>query len=465
MNTVFGNSQNARQVCSIEQGPYCNGMELGNSITKQVEMLSLQKKLRKKNDARYAKSKDEGKGGAGVRVVEGQSLFQLSFFTYDKMTNVFNHYEDVLGLNPSIKTKKFEDITTIAEKEARFETDQLTDRIMVKEMGNGIRTVSIWFDEPIIVTQRLDEGLLTLQNFTNPAQAEKDYYPDGAFGYTLNVPMALNFGRPLVLESVYLKQHRSPNFYLKNAVGLFNIKGFLHGKVVLNATIQAGNLQWKQYIPSDYLVLDRLVIPPGMDMDNLILQVDMNSEEYLITDQKKRKYPQTFMYEKSFNVKKGATGADKSTIYWVQNGANTGQSQDSSRNNHKKDAGYTLTTTPVFYDPSREALKVDNSKVSSFDPKELLEKLGLESDSIKKIELNGLDDPSIDQIKDILNKVIDGKNEDLNVQNIRILVNLPIDWMKKVDKLPTKALQEAEVIIKRYGFLFNFAFDFMTYLE
>ena len=96
--------------------------------------------------------------------------------------------------------------------------------------------------------------------------------------------MAMNFGRPLVLESLYLKEHRQPSFYLKNAVGLFNVNGFLENKLVLNVTIQAGNLQWKQYIPSDFLVLDRLVIPPGMDMDNLILQVDMNSEEYLIQE-------------------------------------------------------------------------------------------------------------------------------------------------------------------------------------
>ena len=79
----------------------------------------------------------------------------------------------------------------------------------------------------------------------------------------------------------------------------------------------------------------------------------MNSEEYLINEQLKRKYPQNYMYEKSFNVKKGA-GGDKSTIYWVQNGGQT-SGPDASRNNFKKDAGYTLTTTPQFYDPSREA--------------------------------------------------------------------------------------------------------------
>lgn len=35
-------------------------------------------------------------------------------------------------------------------------------------------------------------------------------------------------------------------------------------------------------MPSDTLVVDRIVIPPGMDMDNLVLQVDMFSEELLV---------------------------------------------------------------------------------------------------------------------------------------------------------------------------------------
>lgn len=50
-----------------------------------------------------------------------------------------------------------------------------------------------------------------------------------------------------------------------------------------------------------------------------------------------------YMYEKSYNVKKGA-GNDKSTVYSVQNGPNTGK--DQSKSNLKKDVGYTLTTTP-----------------------------------------------------------------------------------------------------------------------
>jgi hypothetical protein len=377
------------------------------------------------------------------------------------MTHVSNYYEDVLGVNPAVKTKPFAEATTTEEKEARFATDQLTDRLMVKEMGSGIRAVEIRFDEPIMVTQRLDEGLLTLQNFSNPSGAEKDYYPDGAFGYTQVVPMALNFGRPLMLESVYLKQHRAPNFYLKNAVGLFNVKGFLENKLVLNATIQAGNLQWKQYLPADILVLDRLVIPPGMDMDNLILQVDMNSEEYLIKEQKKRKHAQAYMYEKAYNVRKGA-GADKSTIYSVQNGASAG-GKDSSRNNFKKDSGYTLTTTPVFHNPTMEASAPDAVLSESFGAKELLEKLGVKADNLKTVDLEDLDDPSINKLRDVLSQVVE--NGAVNVEGIKVLVNLPKEWMKRVDQLPTKELREAEVVLTRQNFLVHFVFDSMTFME
>jgi len=83
----------------------------------------------------------------------------------------------------------------------------------------------------------MDEGLLTVNNFTNPTVAEEEYYPEGSYAYSQNVPMALNFGRPLILQSVYLKQHRPPNFYLKNSVGLYNVKGYLDNELVLNATV------------------------------------------------------------------------------------------------------------------------------------------------------------------------------------------------------------------------------------
>lgn len=65
----------------------------------------------------------------------------------------------------------------------------------------------------------------------------------------------------------------------------------------------------------------------------------------------------------------------------------------------------------------------------------------------------------------MLTKVVENNKDDVSIDGLKIMINLPKDWMKKVDKLPTKALQEAEVIIKRYGFLVGFVFDFMTYCE
>ena len=47
-------------------------------------------------------------------------------------------------------------------------------------------------------------------------------------------------------------------------------------------TIMASNIVWKQYGPSDFLVLDRLVIPAGVDIDNLLLKIDSPSLDYLI---------------------------------------------------------------------------------------------------------------------------------------------------------------------------------------
>lgn len=45
---------------------------------------------------------------------------------------------------------------------------------MMKEMGKGIKTLTIRFDEPIIITQRQDEGLVTVDHFIKPKIAIKD---------------------------------------------------------------------------------------------------------------------------------------------------------------------------------------------------------------------------------------------------------------------------------------------------
>ena len=47
------------------------------------------------------------------------------------------------------------------EREMRFSYDQIIDRVMVKEMGKGVRHVEMSFENPIVISQRQDEGLLT----------------------------------------------------------------------------------------------------------------------------------------------------------------------------------------------------------------------------------------------------------------------------------------------------------------
>jgi hypothetical protein len=86
---------------------------------------------------------------------------------------------------------------------------------MLKEMGRGVRDVKLEFVNPIVVSQRHDEGMVMPENFTNPKKAFEEYYPDGAYGYSPVMPMIVKFERPLQLTHMYLKMHRAPNFYLK----------------------------------------------------------------------------------------------------------------------------------------------------------------------------------------------------------------------------------------------------------
>lgn len=75
--------------------------------------------------------------------MEGQALFQLSFYSYDNLTDVNN---EIVGQIPESTYFSTE------EREERFSNDQLIDRVMVKEMGRGIRDIQISFENPIIVT-------------------------------------------------------------------------------------------------------------------------------------------------------------------------------------------------------------------------------------------------------------------------------------------------------------------------
>lgn len=74
---------------------------------------------------------------------------------------------------------------------------------------------------------------------THPQTVLEDHYPEGAYGYSLTDSMIMNFKKPVQLHSMYLKKHRSTEFYLKNSVTNFIIEGHLNGKQVMTAFIQA----------------------------------------------------------------------------------------------------------------------------------------------------------------------------------------------------------------------------------
>lgn len=153
-------------------------------------------------------------------------------------------------------SSNYSDDLTTAQREARFANDQLTDRFLIKEMGSGSRAMEIIFGDPIIVTQRNDEGLATLDNMTHPKAAEDEYYPEGAFGYSSTIPSVMRFRHPVVLHSMWLKKHRSSEFYLKNSIAAFYVSAYLDGKLVLQAQVTATSLLWKYYQPAETLVID-----------------------------------------------------------------------------------------------------------------------------------------------------------------------------------------------------------------
>jgi hypothetical protein len=61
------------------------------------------------------------------------------------------------------------------------------------------------------------EELVTVENLTEKALADRQFYPNGTFAYSQIGPAVLRFPRPIQLHSIFLKQHRAPNFYLKKS--------------------------------------------------------------------------------------------------------------------------------------------------------------------------------------------------------------------------------------------------------
>jgi len=65
---------------------------------------------------------------------------------------------------------------------------------------------------------------------------------------------------------------------------MYKIRGFLKGEEVLVFNVWANNRQWKKYELHTSVLIDRLEIPAGMDLDNLDMQVDSNSVEKMISE-------------------------------------------------------------------------------------------------------------------------------------------------------------------------------------
>ena len=58
--------------------------------------------------------------------------------------------------------------------------------------------------------------------------------------------------------------------------------GYLGEKLVLSSTVVLFSNMWKQFIPSDNgVVIDKLVIPPMIDFDSLLVHID-NLQPYHI---------------------------------------------------------------------------------------------------------------------------------------------------------------------------------------
>ena len=195
--------------------------------------------------------------------------------------------------------------------------------------------------------------------------------------------------------------------------------------MVLNATVVANTEQWKQYSPQDFLILDKLVIPPGMAMDSLLLQVDMQSEEYYMTLQNLRAGPDDHLAEKTHTVRKPS---------------------DLGKTPDPKDKGYTLAATPHA------------EKKSTLQ--DLADKL-LSGEGLKDAKVLDVADLNADQIKEMFDKLIP---EGPKVDVLKILVLHPKSWRTMLSQL-TSVERRAEVRIHNFNVLVYFALDYLAFAE
>lgn len=142
------------------------------------------------------------------------------------------------------------------------------------------------------------------ENLTEQGLAERSFYPNGTYGYSMSpsVPAVIAFQRPVQLHYMYLKQHRSPQYFMKKSYGHHEIRGYFNGKLVLQGSVVLFSNLWKQFMPAESgVVVDKVVLPSMVDFDSMMVGVD-SLQPYHIANQNKRVHPSPLL-EKVFITK------------------------------------------------------------------------------------------------------------------------------------------------------------------
>jgi hypothetical protein len=127
----------------------------------------------------------------------------------------------------------------------------IVDKIIETAFGRN-RMIIVEFETPVILTQQMFEDQVTLENLTEKTLADRSYYPNGTYAYSMSREGAvLKFMRPIQLHYMYLKQHRAPSYYMKKSYGHHEVKGYLGEKLVMQGTVVLFSNLWKQFSPSE----------------------------------------------------------------------------------------------------------------------------------------------------------------------------------------------------------------------
>ena len=103
-------------VCTLNDGPHCRAVQTNEHVNKELMNVTME----------MVKVSTDKKIDQGILMMEYQSFFILNFQSYDKF---FDSSDPI---------------------------DLLTDRVMVKHFDNGVQDIVFTFDQPIILTQRIE---------------------------------------------------------------------------------------------------------------------------------------------------------------------------------------------------------------------------------------------------------------------------------------------------------------------